>query len=75
MIPGVKKVKEKLIIDGDFKFKTSPTIIGEDLNPYTQMSFLWSLELAQDIQFLKQDEILELYAEKLKQNFIEFHKG
>lgn len=74
-LPTLKVQDNKLIIEGDFKFELSPTIVTEDSVPMKKISFLWCPELSIDIsnQF-GEEAIIELFAEKLKQDFIKCSK-
>ena len=65
-------------IEGNFEFTLSPKI-DYDMNtlvPSKQISFPWSIEMPQDVQAQpNHDEIFEMFAEKLKQDFLVFLKA
>lgn len=74
-VPKIKIENGKLEIDGDFKFELSPTIITEDLIPIRKVTFDWCVEISQaEIMTYGKDKILELFGEKLKQDFIKLSK-
>ena len=74
-VPKIKIENGKLEIDGDFKFELSPTIITEDLIPIRKVTFDWCVEISQaEIMTYGEDKILELFGEKLKQDFIKLSK-
>lgn len=65
-------------VEGDFKFQASDTtVLEKDLIPKKDITFSWSVEMQQDVSGLYGDEELyEMMAEKLKQDFIKFlHHG
>ena len=70
----VQKIKienGKLQTEGDFKFELSPTIITENFIPIKKVTFDWCIEISQaEIQVFGEDNILEMFGEKLKQDFI-----
>jgi len=73
--PKIKIENGELQIEGDFKFELSPTIITEDLTPIKKITFDWCVEISQtEMMSYGEDKILELFGEKLKQNFIKFSK-
>lgn len=64
-------------IEGDFNFKLDGDVIysPEDYSPIIKIYFEWCPEVYQDESFeLDTDEVFELIAEKLKQDFIKFSK-
>ena len=74
-VPKLKIENKELQIDGDFKFEVSPTILTEDLIPIKKVTFDWCVEISQaEMMFHGEDKILELFGEKLKQDFIKFSK-
>lgn len=74
-IPKIKVENGNLQIEGDFKFELSTTILTEDNKPIKKITFDWCTELSQaDMMNYGEDNIIELFAEKLKQNFIGLSK-
>lgn len=75
-VPLIKLEKNgELTIDGNFDFELSPTIITEDLIPIKKITFNWCVELLQDYATMYgEDTILEMFGEKLKQDFIALAK-
>jgi hypothetical protein len=70
-VPKIKIENGELQIDGDFKFELSPTIITEDLIPIKKVTFDWCVEISQaEMMTYGEDKILEMFGEKLKQDFI-----
>lgn len=74
-LPKIKIKNGELQIEGNFNFELSPTIITEDLIPIKKITFDWCVEIsyAEMIEF-GEDKILELFGEKLKQDFINLNK-
>lgn len=73
--PKIKIENGELQIEGDFKFELSSTIITEDLIPIKKITFDWNLEISQtEITTYGEDEILEMFGEKLKRDFIKLSK-
>ena len=68
----VPKIKNgELKVEGDFKFELSKTIMTEDLIPIKKVTFDWCVEISQgDMINYGEDNILELFGEKLKHDFI-----
>ncbi len=74
-VPKIKIENGELQIEGDFKFESSPTIITEDLIPIKKITFDWCVEISQsEMITYGEDTILELFGEKLKQDFIKLSK-
>jgi hypothetical protein len=74
-VPKIKIENGELEIDGDFSFELSPVVITEDLIPIKKITFDWCIEISQaEIIAFGKDKILELFGEKLKQDFIKFLK-
>jgi hypothetical protein len=74
-VPKIKIENDELQIKGDFKFELSPTIITEDLIPIKKITFDWCVEISQaEMVTYGEDKILELFGEKLKQDFIKILK-
>jgi len=74
-VPKIKIENGELLIDGDFKFELSPTIITEDLIPIKKVTFDWCVEISQaEMMTYGEDKILEIFGEKLKQDFIKLSK-
>lgn len=71
MIPKLKIENKKLQIEGDFKFELSPTILTEDLTTvYKKITFNWCTDIPNQILMeFSEEEIIEIFAEKLKQDF------
>jgi hypothetical protein len=70
-VPKIKIENGELQTEGDFKFELSPTIITEDLIPIKKITFDWCVEISQaEIMVFGEDKILEMFGEKLKQDFI-----
>ncbi len=71
MIPKLKIENKKLQIEGDFEFYISPTILTEDLTAvYKKITFNWCADISNQILMeFNEDEIIEIFAEKLKQDF------
>ncbi len=70
-VPKIKVINNKLEIDGDFKFESSPVILTEDSIPIKQITFNHCLEVPQvDAVFNCMDKICEMLGEKLKQDYI-----
>lgn len=70
-VPKIKIENGELQTEGDFKFELSPTIITEDLIPIKKVTFDWCVDISQfEIQVFGEDNILEMFGEKLKQDFI-----
>jgi hypothetical protein len=61
-------------IEGNFEFVMGKTTYDhENFIPIKPVTFYWSAEMAQDIPwFDKEGELIEILAEKLKQDFIKF---
>ncbi len=74
-VPKIKIENGELQIDGDFKFELSPTIITEYLIPIKKVTFDWCVEISQaEMMTYGEDKILEMFGEKLKQDFIKVSK-
>jgi hypothetical protein len=74
-VPKIKIENGELQIDGDFKFELSPTIITEDLIPIKKVTFDWCVEISQaEMMTYGEDKIMEMFGEKLKQDFVKFSK-
>jgi hypothetical protein len=74
-VPKIKIENGELQIDGDFKFELSSIIITEDLIPIKKVTFDWCVEISQaEMMTYGEDKILELFGEKLKQDFIKLSK-
>lgn len=83
----VLKIDEqrKISIEGNFEFVMGKTTYDhENFTPIKPITFYWSAEMAQDIKWLdskntiytqREDELLEVLAEQLKQDFITFLKS
>ena len=70
-VPKIKIENGELQTEGVFKFELSPTIITEDLIPIKKITFDWCVEISQaEIMVFGEDKILEMFGEKLKQDFI-----
>jgi hypothetical protein len=76
MTPQLKLQDGKPVVEGNFEFK-----LGKHLyNPLTNMptidiTFKWCPEVSMETQkAMKEDQYVELVAEKLKQDFIEYFK-
>lgn len=63
-------------IDGNFEFNIYENpIYDENLEPLKKIWFWWSVEQSQDIAALQKDnELFEMLAEQLKQDFLKFLK-
>lgn len=60
-------------INGDFNFELSPTLFTDDLIPFKKVTFDWCVEISNaELIAFGEDRIIELFAEKLKQDFIKF---
>lgn len=74
-VPKIKIENGELQIDGDFKFELSPTIFTEDLIPIKKVTFDWCVEISQaEMITYGEDNILEMFGEKLKRDFIKLSK-
>ena len=74
-VPKIKIENGELQIEGNFKFELSPTIITEDLAPIKKITFDWCIEISQaEMITFGEDKILEMFGEKLKQDFIKQSK-
>jgi len=72
-IPKIAIVNGELGIEGDFCFEASPTIITEDLIPIKKITFDWCVEISQaEMILFGEDNIFEMFGEKLKQDFIKY---
>jgi len=70
-VPKIKVINNKLEIEGDFKFESSPNILIEDSTPIKQITFNHCLEVPQvGAVFNGMDKICEMLGEKLKQDYI-----
>ncbi len=71
MIPKLKVENKKLQIEGDFDFSFSATILTDDLTTvYKKITFNWCEDISNQILMeFSEDEIIEIFAEKLKQDF------
>lgn len=75
-VPKIKIENEQLQIEGNFNFELSPTIITEDLVPIKKITFDWCVEISQsEMMTFGDDKILEMFGEKLKQDFINLNKN
>lgn len=63
-------------IDGNYKFELSnDAVFTDDFIPSKEITFKWSVESMQDMYALQTDnELNEMFGEKLKQDFITFLK-
>ena len=74
-------VKSKLegevdVYEGNFNFELSPTIITKDLIPIKKITFDWCVETSQaEMIMFGEDKILEMFGDKLKQDFIKLTKN
>ena len=76
LVPKIKIENSVLQIDGDFNFELSQTIFTEDLVPIKKITFDWCLEISQEVMMrFDEDMILEMFGEKLKQDFIKLNKN
>jgi hypothetical protein len=74
-VPKIKIENGGLQIDGDFIFELSPTIITEDSIPIKKITFDWCVEISQaEMITFGEDKIMEMFGEKLKQDFIKLSK-
>ena len=74
-VPKIKIENGELQIEGNFNFELSPTIINNDLIPIKKITFDWCVEISQaEMMTFGEDKILELFGERLKQDFIELSK-
>jgi hypothetical protein len=74
-VPKLKIENGELSIDGDFEFQMSQTIVNEEFIPIKKITSAWSVEVSQaEINTFGENEIIELFAEKLKQDFIKLTK-
>ena len=75
-IPKIKIENGEIKIEGNFNFELSPTIITEDLTPIKKITFDWCVEICQEeLMEFGEDKILEMFGEKLKQDFIKLSKS
>ena len=74
-VPKIKVENGELQIEGNFNFELSPTIITDDLIPIKKITFDWCVEISQaELMKFGEDKILEMFGEKLKQDFIKLSK-
>jgi len=64
-------------IDGNYEFNIQEQpIFNSDLIPVKKISFEWSVEMPQDVNYSqKENELFEMLAEKLKNDFLKFIKN
>lgn len=75
-VPKIKIENGELQIEGNFNFELSPTIITEDLVSIKKITFDWCVEILQSgMMTVGEDKILEMFGEKLKQDFINLNKN
>ena len=75
-VPKIKVENGELQIEGNFNFELSPTIITEDLIPIKKITFDWCVEISQsELMTFGEDKILEMFGDKLKQDFIKIIKN
>jgi hypothetical protein len=83
--PLLKFSKEHMpSVEGNFEFEMGKTTYDhETFTPIKPITFYWSAEMAQDIKWLdskqkhygrREDELIEMLAEQLKQDFITYLK-
>jgi len=75
MLPRIEIVNGKPEIVGEFNFELSDKVIldRETLLPYKKISFNFCVETILEIQKTLDDkEIVKAYAEKLKEDFINY---
>ncbi|MDD2654582.1 MAG: hypothetical protein PHI86_05715 [Candidatus Omnitrophica bacterium] len=67
---------KNLYISGDFGFKISPLIMLDDATIARQVQFYFNPEVPQCLNapYNEEDTIIEMWAEKLKQDFIKVFK-
>ena len=72
MIPQIKIQDGKPVIEGDFQFKLGAPIYSPlTYMPVIDITFKWCPEVSMEAQLaLKDNEAIEIIAEKLKQDFI-----
>jgi hypothetical protein len=72
MIPQIKMQDEKPAIEGNFEFKFGAPVYNPlTYAPVIDITFKWCPEVSMEAQLaLKDNEAIELIAEKLKQDFI-----
>ena len=69
------KIKENLEISEGFDFEISPITYDKDFNPTRKITFDWCVEISQaELMTFGEDKILEMFGEKLKQDFIKLSK-
>lgn len=75
-VPKLKIQNGELEIEGDFDFKLSPTTITDDFIAIKKVTFDWCIEISPaEFAFFGEDNIMEMFGEKLKQDFIKFSKN
>lgn len=75
-VPKIKIENGELQIEGNFIFELSPVIMNNyDLTPIRKITFEFCVEQPQDAMMtFGEDKILEIFGEKLKQDFIKLSK-
>lgn len=72
--PQLTSNNGELFIEGDFEFEFSPILMTsgyDNQTPIRKISFDWCGEVSNlDIETYGEEKIIELFAEKLKQDFI-----
>jgi len=63
----------KPYVDGNYEFTISDGAIYDNQVAYKHISFKWSVEMGQNMKFLqRENELYEMLAEKLKQDFLKY---
>lgn len=74
MIPHLTQGDDKRVyVHGEFEFEKSSTLfydIENASNPYLTFTFKWNPEFSTADTELSEDDLIELVAEKIKQDFI-----
>jgi hypothetical protein len=74
-IPRLVVKKGKLIVQGNFEFKVKPgVVVTENQITAKEASFQWCPEVSVELHNKRYEEQVEIFAEKLKQDFIKFFK-
>lgn len=74
-VPKIINKNGELQIEGNFNFELSPVIISEDFTAIKKITFDWCVEISQsDMLIFGEEKITQIFAEKLKQDFIKLSK-
>ena len=72
----LEKQKPKVAFDGNFELKLGPILYRDDFTPFRTGTFKMCVESPYNVwEYISNDDLYEMYGEKLKQEFIQYLKN